>query len=138
MKIMVDLKKVLAEEIEGVDKWIKQSATERDEASTPTESTHDQTRQIANQLFNSLLDERLRLQKLSNIVAKYKEILVMETSAGKKQKFMIVPDGLGGKKVDEVVLVGEGSNLGQKIASLKVGESTDLNGNTYFVIDIET
>lgn len=133
---MIDLSRILNEEIEKIDKWIKQAATERDESATPTESTHDQTRQVANQLFNSLLEEKAKLQKLTNVVKRYKKFFVVESKKGETYKFMPVPDGLGGKSLDGTFLVAETSQLGQKLRDLKTHDVYEINGGAYQVTDI--
>jgi hypothetical protein len=133
---MIDLGQILNGEIMKVDKWIKQAAIERDESATSTESAHDQTRQIANQLFNSLLEEKAKLQKLENVVKKYQNVLEIKKQNGEVFKAMVVPDGLGGKNIDGTLLVGEGSPLGQKLRDLKTYDVYEMNGVSYQVTDI--
>ncbi len=134
---MIDLRKILDEDIEKIEKHIRQAAVERDEAATPTESTHDQTRQIANQLYNSLLEERLKLQRLRNVVLKFKKVMVVEKDNGEIFRFMLVPDGLGGRKVEEATLVGENSPLGQKIKDLGVGDKYEINEGVFRIVNVE-
>lgn len=125
---MIDLRRVIVEDIASLDARIKRVAEERDESATPTESTHDQTRQIANQLYNSLLEERARLMGFLNIAKKYNRVFTVE-----QKKYMIVPDGLGGKLVEDVVLVGEKSPLGLKLKDAKQGDKYEINGVWYLV-----
>ncbi|OGD81387.1 hypothetical protein A2572_01135 [Candidatus Collierbacteria bacterium RIFOXYD1_FULL_40_9] len=133
---MVDLAIVLKKEIDKIDLWINQAAQERDESATPTESTHDQTRQVANQLFNSLLEERSKLQKLTNIVKRFNRVFEIQKSNGDVFKVMLTPDGLGGKEVDSVLLVGEGSLLGQKLKDLNINDSYEINSIGYKVVGV--
>lgn len=133
---MIDLSKVLKDEIDKKEKWIRQAATERDESATPTESAHDQTRQVANQLFNSLLEEKAKLQKLENVVKKYRNILEIKKQNGETFKIMIVPDGLGGKNIEGVMLVGENSPLGKKIKDLKKNDSYEMNSENYKIVNL--
>lgn len=132
---MIDLGQILNDEIMRIDKWIKQAAIERDESATPTESTHDQTRQVANQLFNSLLEEKAKLQKLENVVKKYRNVLEVKKQNGEIFKVMIVPDGLGGKNIDGTLLVGVGSPLGKKLKGLKKNDKYEMNGIIYEITD---
>lgn len=133
---MIDLSTVLSEEIEKIDKWIKQAATERDESATPTESTHDQTRQVANQLFNSLLEEKAKLQRLTNIVKKYHTIYEIQSENNIRIKVMLVPSGLGGKKYEDVLLVAENSPLGEKLSNLTSGDTYQMNDKGFKVITV--
>lgn len=135
---MIDLSQILNDEIAKIDRWIKQAANERDESATPTESTHDQTRQIANQLFNSLLEEKARLIKLTNIAKHFKTVYTVEDKNAMRYKFMLVPDGLGGKNIEETVLVGESSLLGQKLKGLKEQNIYEINGSIFTVVAIES
>ncbi len=133
---MIDLSKVLKDEIDKKEKWIRQAATERDESATSTESAHDQTRQVANQLFNSLLEEKTKLQKLENVVKKYRNILEIKKQNGEIFKIMIVPDGLGGKNIEGIMLVGENSPLGQRIKDLKKNDSYEMNSENYKIVNL--
>lgn len=135
---MIDLGKLLAEDIQKLDRQIKQAAHERDESATPTESTHDQTRQIANQLFNSLLEEKAKLQKLKNVAKRFTKVLTIEDENGQISKIMPVPEGLGGKSINGVLLLSDNSLLGQKIRELHAGDSYELNGRNYKIISLDS
>lgn len=134
---MIDLSIVLDTEIDKLDKRIKDVAKERDESATPTESTHDQTRQVANQLFNSFLEDRGRLLSLRNVVKKYKKIYLLKNDTdGEEKQIMIVPDGLGGSKVDGVLLVGEKSPLGMAVTQKNADGRISINEKEFTISEI--
>jgi hypothetical protein len=135
---MIDLVGILNEKIESVEKNIKQAAFERDNSATPMESQHDQSRQIANQLYNSLLEERKILQLLRKQVGNFHAIYSLENlNSGAQYKFFIVPDGLGGKTVDGVTLISEKTPLSKIIIGKDAGYEYELSEQKFKITKIE-
>ena len=134
---MVNLEKILKEKFAKVEERMANAAEERDEASTPNESNHKLTRQISDQLFNTLSDEkhslRLILPKIKNFKMIFKVIKVGGTAT---TDYMIVPDGLGGILVEGTLLVGESSPIGKILKSKSTGDEYEFNGTTYLVQEI--
>ena len=131
--VMIDLKQKIEKEIRSVDRQIKQTATERDESATPMESQHDQTRQVANQLYNSLLEERKKLMELRGGLSKYHSVFSMlNTVDGSTRKYFIVPNGLGGTEEEGGTLLSEKTPSG-KI----VGNEFEINGQKLRIKKIE-
>lgn len=136
--IMIDLGKIIEKELKILEGRIKQAAAERDESATPTESAHDQTRQIANQLYNSLLEERKKLQELKVVARDYQTIVkILNKESGKSQRYLVVPNGMGGTQEDDVILLSEKTPLAKNISGKKDGAEFDLNGQILRIEKIE-
>jgi len=132
------LKQKIEKEIRTVDKRIKQAATERDESASSMESQHDQTRQIANQLFNSLLEEKKKLMELKGETAKYHSVYTMlNTVDGSVKKYFIVPNGLGGTEEDGVTLLSEKTPLAKNLLGKITGNEFEINGQKLRIKKIE-
>ncbi len=135
---MIDLKQKIEKEIRAVDKKIRQAATERDESATSMESQDDQTRQIANQLFNSLLEENKKLMELRGESAKYHSIYTMlNTVDSSTRKYFIVPNGLGGTEEDGVTLLSEKTPLAKNLLGKVAGNEFEINGQKLRIVKIE-
>ena len=50
---------------------------------------------------------------------------------------LLVPEGLGGKEIDGVLLVGETSPLGVKLKGLGIGDCYEINGERYEIVNFE-
>jgi len=136
--VMIDLKQKIEKEIRSVDRQIKQTATERDESATPMESQHDQTRQVANQLYNSLLEERKKLMELRGGLSKYHSVFSMlNTVDGSTRKYFIVPNGLGGTEEEGVTLLSEKTPLAKNLSGKIVGNEFEINGQKLRIKKIE-
>ncbi len=135
---MIDLKKKIEKDMRSVEKQIKQAATERDESATPTESTHDQTRQIANQLYNSLLEERKKLGEILGLAGNYNTVVrIGNLTTGTTQKYFVVPNGLGGTSEGDIILLSEKTPLAKTISGRKPGSEFELNGQKLRIEKIE-
>ncbi len=136
--IMIDLKQKIRKEIEVIEKRIKFAAIERDESATPMESAHDQTRQIANQLYNSLLEEKKKLMEIMAGIANYQTIIqIRNLSTDTVQRYLVVPNGLGGTQEEGVVLLSEKTPLAKNLIGRKVGAEFELNGQRLKIEKIE-
>lgn len=135
---MIDLSNILNDKIEAVEVSIKRAAFERDNSATPMESQHDQTRQVANQLYNCLVDEKRSLQLLTRRLCDYHSIYHLKNlEKGVQFRFFIVPDGLGGKTVEGVTLISDKTPLSQIIIDKKEGYQYELNGQNFRIEKIE-
>lgn len=135
---MIDLRQKIEKEIRTVEKRIKQAATERDESATPMESKEDQTRQVANQLYNSLLEEKKKLMELKGETAKYHSVYSMlNTVDGTIRKYFIVPNGLGGTEEEGVTLLSEKTPLAKNLLGKIVGNEFEINGQKLRIVKIE-
>lgn len=135
---MIDLIGILNEKIESTEKSLKRAAFERDNSATPMESQHDQTRQIANQLYNALLDEKKGLHLLKRKLKDFNIIYTLENlSSGTKYRFFIVPDGLGGSTIDGITLISDKTPLSNIIIGKNTGYAYELNGQQFMIEKIE-
>ncbi len=78
---MIDLSAILKDKVETVESSIKTAAFERDSSATPMESQHDQSRQIANQLYNSLLEELRSWYREKDLLGVENENIIGESSS---------------------------------------------------------
>lgn len=136
--VMIDLNSKINKDLAAIDRQIKQAATERDESATPMESHSDQTRQIANQLYNSLLEEKQKLLELKSVIAKYNLVWHIQNLSDKAtRKYFVVPNGFGGTMLEDVMLLSEKTPLAKKISGMKVGYEFDLNGQMFRIEKVE-
>lgn len=134
---MVDLEKILKDRINKIEIQIQKTAKERDESATPMESASDQSRQIANQLFNSLLEEKKEFELFLPKIKKFRNIYKVEkVGSNVSMNYLIVPDGLGGQMYEEVLLVGETSPIGMILSTKKGGEEFRFNSTNYVVVEV--
>ncbi|MFZ3069133.1 MAG: hypothetical protein WA052_02335 [Microgenomates group bacterium] len=135
---MIDLSSILNEKIESVENSIKHVAFERDNSATPMESQHDQTRQVANQLYNSLLEEKRSIQQLKRRIGEFQTIYdLLNLSNGTRYRFFIVPDGLGGITIDGITLISEDTPLSKIIIGKEVGFEYELNGHKFKIEKVQ-
>lgn len=93
----------------------------RDDAPSATESHSDTTRNQTEKMVIALEQKLIELDKLvkqipTSIPTKGKLWKVIESNVnGIKMKVVIVPEGLGGRKVGDIILVSENSELGKKL-----------------------
>jgi len=135
---MIDLSAILNEKIESVERSIKKAAFDRDNSATPMESQHDQSRQIANQLYNSLLDEKRGIQQLKKRIGEFQTIYdLLNMVNGTKYRFFIVPDGLGGINVDGITLISEKTPISKIIMGKETGFEYELNGQKFKIEKVQ-
>ena len=112
------------------------------------ESAHDQTRQHADQLVQALKLSKTELLsikiKVLHIVPSPNLInlgsLVEIENLGTKQiiKYLIVPEGLGGKAIEGVVLLGENTPLTKAIFGQKTGYVYEMNRTKFIIKNISS
>jgi len=135
---MIDLLGILNEKIEATEVGVKRAAFERDNSATPMESQHDQTRQVANQLYNCLVDEKRSLQSLKRRLDDFHTIYYLRNlGSGAQFRFFIVPDGLGGKTVAGITLISDNTPLSKIIIGKKAGFQYELNDQNFIIENTE-
>ena len=133
---MINLSDILDQKIAFLEKHLQSAIFERDHSATPMESHSDKSRQIAEQMIDSLNDEKKRLLSLKREIKNVLPVLfTLSTPVGDKQ-FSLVPKGLGGERTGDITLVSQDSPLGQKLTGSKVGDDIDLNGSTFRILNI--
>jgi len=131
---MINLSDILAQKIASLERHLQSAIFERDHSATPMESHHDKSRQHAEQLIDSLNDEKNKLQILKRKIKNIQPTLfTLSTPVGDKQ-FALVPKGLGGEKMGDITLVSEDSPLGEKLIRSKAGEEIILNERSFTIL----
>src|SRR3989339_1089590 len=127
---MINLNQVLKQKHEALDKQIASAKFDRDNAATPSESHSDKTRQLAEQLMLSLMEEKGKLSFLEktlssfpvfNQTAQVNTIVTISHSQTENKQYLLVPDGLGGVAIDGITLLSISSPLGKQIQKQSVG-----------------
>lgn len=135
---MIKLSNILNEKIESVENSVRRAAFERDNSATPMESQHDQTRQVANQLYNSLIDEKKYFEQLRRKIGEFYLIYHLENLGnGSKYRFFIVPDGLGGITIDGITLISDKTPLSKIIIGKETGFEYEFNGQKYRIEKVQ-
>lgn len=105
--------KSLEAEIAVLEKALETAKIAQRNAPSAMESHSDTTRSEMEKMVTALEIDinkvRENIKKLENYEPKYYEL--------DKLKLVLVPDGMGGRKIDEVMLVSETSLIGKKILS---------------------
>ncbi len=139
---MIDLRQILKEKLDLLDRQMAEAKFTRDHAATPTESASDKTRQNAEQLMDTLGDAKKKLQLLDltlNKAAPFKSLattntlVTLHTPPGNKQ-FLLVPEGLGGQTINDVFLLSIESPLAKSFLGQKVGHTFAFNGGAYQIV----
>ncbi|KKS62437.1 MAG: hypothetical protein UV28_C0003G0019 [Candidatus Collierbacteria bacterium GW2011_GWE2_42_48] len=140
---MISIENIINQEIESINKAIDNAKKQRDEAATPMESQHDQTRQHADQLVQALQKNKAELLAIKiNVNHQTKSVdyatigsFVETENVDSKQRnnFLIVPEGLGGKKIDDIILLGEHAPLAKIISGQKTGYLYAINDTKYVI-----
>ncbi len=131
---MIDIQSVLDRKLDSVEKHLQNAIFERDHSATPMESHSDKSRQLAEQMIDSLNDEKKRLVGLERNIKNFTPTLfALTTPIGNKQ-YALVPEGLGGELIGEITLISQESPLGRKLKESKKGEKFSLNGKEFTIL----
>ena len=141
----IELKKILKTNIDRIDKQIKEEIITRNSAPTPIQSGSDKTRQVAEQMIDSLHQEKkdlLVIKKTLVNLPKFNQnasvnTLVTLHSYGKEKIFLLVPEGMGGVSVDEVFLLSIKSPLVKKFIGKNLGFKFNFNNSPYKIVSIQ-
>lgn len=123
---------VLNQKISVLEKGITDAKKARDSAPSAMESHSDTTRSEQENLVLALTKSLSDLKSLSKqplSASRYYEL----TSPNSFLKFIVVPDGLGGQKIDDIVLISSKSPLALQLSVKNPGDSIIFNGNSYVV-----
>lgn len=105
------IKESLAKEKLMLEKLLGAAKFARDNAPTPTESHSDTTRSEQEKLVHAL-EARVKLVDQQMKALDKAEVRYVEQNG---MKLVLVPEGMGGKKIDDVMLVSVNSPLGAKL-----------------------
>lgn len=139
---MIDLRQVLQDKRDLLDRQLAEAKFTRDHAATPSESGSDKTRQNAEQLMDSLNDAKKKLRTLETGlnklppfggIATVNTLVTLRTPLGIKN-FLLVPDGFGGQTIGDIFLLSTQSPLAKSFLNQKVGYTFIFNGGAYQII----
>ncbi|MBI2326242.1 hypothetical protein HYU91_02530 [Candidatus Collierbacteria bacterium] len=139
---MIDLRQILQDKRNLLDRQLAEAKFTRDHAATPTESHSDKTRQNAEQLMDTLNDAKKKLQSLETGLNKLppfsntataNTLITLRTPLGVKN-FLLVPDGFGGQTIGDTFLLSVSSTLAQSFLNKKAGYTFSFNGGVYQII----
>jgi len=139
---MIDLRQILQDKRDLLDRQLAEAKFTRDHAATPSESGSDKTRQNAEQLMDSLNDAKkklkaleLELNKLPSFsnTATTNTLVTLRTPLGVKN-FLLVPDGFGGQTIGDIFLLSIATPLAKTFLNQKVGYTFSFNGGAYEII----
>lgn len=107
----------------------------RDSAPTANESHSDTTRSEYEKLV-SALDEQIWLLDQGMKSLEKSEVGYFEiNNGGTKMKLVVVPEGMGGKKIDDVQVISVTTPLGVVLKGQSAGATVDLNGRKVEILD---
>lgn len=123
---------LLDQKIALLEKAIAEAKKARDSAPSAMESHSDTTRSEQENLVLALtksLSELQTLYKHPLSASHYYEL----TSPSSLLKFMIVPEGLGGQKIDNIFLISAQSPFATQLLSKKSGDTISFNGTSFII-----
>lgn len=139
-----NLKKHLKEEIDSLKQKIAHNQEIKNSAPASTESRSDTTRHRYEEMIENqkkelkMLENNLSLvPSFSNKTNQIKVWDYLEVNLNdRSNKFLLVPTGLGGKKVGDIQLLAIDSPLGKALLGKKVKEVFDFNGRSANITQI--
>ena len=111
-----------------------QAKIARDTAPSAMESHSDTTRSEKEKLVMALDREINEMEGNIKVAEKMEPNYLELAGQESTMKVLLVPAGLGGKKIDDVVLLGANSPLGQAVAGKKSGEKLEFSGKEWRII----
>lgn len=144
MRYLLVLKKHLQKELKNLEKTIRETKIARDNSPSAMESASDESRsrlEGAVSMFQRMKKEKedlLGIIPVKSIVGKnisvwsFAEIELSD----KRMSIAIVPDGLGGIKVEEFQYVSDNTPLGKALIGKSRGDNFSFNDSTGTVISV--
>jgi hypothetical protein len=141
---MINLQEILEQKLQFLQKQLKSIEEERNTAATPIESRSDQTRSLAEQLHSSLQRQFHSLKLLkSQLSSKSKfnnqaDIYTLVTLKSDQiyQTHLLVPEGLGGDRIGQTILLSITSPLAQQFLHQTIGFQFTFNSIHYTIDSI--
>ncbi len=139
---MIDLRQILQDKRDLLDRQLAEAKFTRDHAATPTESHSDKTRQNAEQLMDTLSDAKKKLKLLETELHKLlpfsntaaaNTLVTLRTPLGAKN-FLLVPEGFGGQTIGDTFLLSISSALARAFLNQKAGYTFSFNGGVHQII----
>ncbi len=131
------VKKHLDKEKQSLLQTLEKAKETRDSAPSAMESHHDTTRNQTEKFVAALEKKLHHLENIISNLPNPQDIASSKTVAlwsyvelnlnGKEMKLIIVPEGLGGKKEDDINFISENTPLGNVLINKKVENSFTFN-----------
>lgn len=116
---------------------IKKAKDARDNAPSATESHSDTRRSQAEKLVVALEIELNNIQKIEDNLQDAKLVFFEIMINGNLNKFLLVPNGMGGAELNGVRLLSEDTPLGSELKSKITGDVFDFNGQNITILKVE-
>lgn len=113
----VKILKSLENEIAVLEKALETAKIAQRNAPSAMESHSDTTRSEMEKMITALEIDINTVKNNIKIMANYEPKYHELNNNGKTTKIILVPDGIGGRKIDDVMLVSEASPIGKKLLS---------------------
>ena len=137
MEYLELIKTALEKEKFELAKHLGKADKNRLESPVSTESHSDTTRARYEQLIASLKEKIKILDDQISSISKLTPWKYFEIKSSKGMvKYILAPNGFGGRKIEEVLLVSAGAPIGQKLINISENESFSVNGQDYVVIRV--
>lgn len=142
---MIDLQEIIDEKITSLEHHRKEAAIERDNAPTRMEARYDASRPNADHMVEAIeveINKLTLLKRQVNNPPLFSEIAIVNTlvtlkSALVKHKYLLVPEGLGGTKVGDILLLSVDSPLAKTFLNRKIGFQFTFNTSKYEIISLQ-
>ena len=141
------VKKHLDKEKQSLLKALGNAKETRDSAPSAMESHHDTTRNQAEKFVAALEKKLNNLEKIVSGLPNPQDIVSSDSVAllsyvelnlnGSKMKLIIVPEGLGGKKEDDINFISENTPLGGAILNKTIGSPFTFNGQGGEILNLD-
>lgn len=116
---------------------IKKAKDARDNAPSATESHSDTRRSQAEKLVVALEIELDGILKIEDNLQDVKLVYFEMTINSVLNKFLLVPNGMGGAELNGIRFLSEDTPLGSEIKSKMVGDAFDFNGQKITILKVE-
>ena len=142
----INLEKIIQDRLSSLDRQIKEEIITRDLAPTPMQSGSDKTRQVAEQMIDSLHQEKKNLLNLKKSLSRFPKfnktatlnsLVTLKSHQAGEKTYLLVPEGLGGSTVNSVFLLSINSLLAQKFLNQKTGFQFNFNDISYQITSIQ-
>jgi hypothetical protein len=110
-----------------------QAKIARDSAPSAMESHSDTTRSEKEELVYALDRDIVAMHAYIKAALEMEPEYLVLTGENSTLKVLLVPAGIGGKMIDDIMLLGMNSPLGQAVAGVKSGDEFEFNGQKWKV-----
>lgn len=133
------IKNALVKEKQGLSIALNSAKKARDEAPSAMES-HSDTSRAQNEKLVDALEQQLKevetaTEKLILVPDKFRYLEI--SLGGETKKFILVPEGLGGKEVGDIRLLSDNTPLGGVLKDKQMGDKFEFNNQQIEVLQLD-